>query len=116
MKKTLMVVLFFFGLVGAGSVVADDVTLNALLKAGLELSEVQQAEILAAEGDALVAVIDALYAEATPENKIIISRALSPAELCDRSNIVGRPYVCGKFAHLRTPPMGAYNENASPHK
>ncbi len=118
-KQSLLAVLFYCGVLGyglVGSVLADDVTLNALVKAGLELSEAQQAEILAAEGDELDAVIEALYEEATPENQLLISKALSPSELCDRGNIVGRPYVCGRFAHLRRPPLGAFNENASPHR
>ncbi|MEH6639357.1 MAG: hypothetical protein V7717_08800 [Porticoccaceae bacterium] len=117
MKKILiapLMTLLLAMIMSASSALADEVTVQALLDAGLELTEVQQAEILAAEGDALVVAIDALLEGATPEDRLLITGALSSPTFCDRTVVVGRPFVCDRFAHLRIPPTGSNNDSASP--
>ncbi|MBQ0799815.1 MAG: hypothetical protein KBT63_11075 [Porticoccaceae bacterium] len=117
MKKTLiapLVTLLLAMIMSVSAALADEVTVQALLDAGLELTEVQQAEILAAEGDALVVAIDALLEGATPEDRLLITETLSSPTFCDRTAVVGGPFICDKFAHLRSPPTESNNNSASP--
>ena len=116
MKKTLiapLMTLLLAMIMSASSALADEATVQALVDAGLELTEVQQAEILAAEGDALVAAIDKLLEGATPENQLIISEALSFSVFCGGS-LAGASAVCDKFAPLRRRPLEFNNRKASP--
>jgi len=113
MKKTLTALLLSVSM-GFGTAYADQATVDALQAAGIVLTESQVAEIAAAEGDELVAVIGTLIALSAPELKGQIMSAVASVSPGLVGSIVNTTTQGKTSSSAGTAPVTSSNNNASP--